>query len=147
MRISSIELFSFLPASVSSSTSRSSFSFSPRSAFLKNHLFLWLNLTRTHDSAGSSRATSQGEPLYQCSLSNNPCKIYKSVESYFSGRREGIVGNEGGSWIHCAVHPSLVKYTFNSIHFRRGPVEVCIRPSQSCTYIILKTIFASTKFV
>ena len=51
-------LFLFLPVRLAL------FFFRSRSAFLKRHLFLWLNLALTHDSFGSSRATSRREPSY-----------------------------------------------------------------------------------
>ena len=61
----SIELFNSLPAPVSSCSSRSSFLFAlDRHALLKRHLFLWFNLTLTHASFGSSRATFQGDPSH-----------------------------------------------------------------------------------
>ena len=59
----SIELFNSLPASVSSCSSHSSFLFA-QSALLKRHLFLWFDLTFTHVSFGSSRATFQGDPSH-----------------------------------------------------------------------------------
>ena len=63
-------LKSFLPASIEPSCFcfflflSLFFSFRPRSALLKRHLFLWLNLTVTHVSFGSSRATFQGNPSH-----------------------------------------------------------------------------------